>query len=229
MVGKRDFNKSTLIQNVFSRKSILRNPISRFQYGVRVINPDGDPAGEGWLYSWNEYDQKIIINEEGAKAIEANKHLFYEVVIFKAVCFLEQFNFTPRLTQKITLEVKRQAISQVIRSLFLSNSATCFYCQSPIYEDNFHLDHFIPWEYILSNDPWNLVLSCPPCNNGPGGKFISLAPEQYLEKIKERNKRNFKSLKIYKQFTTPSEVNERVNDLYSNAIKSGYQIWRPRS
>lgn len=229
VVGKRDFNKSTLIQNIFSRKSILRNPISRFQYGVRVINPDGDPSGEGWLYSWDEYKEQIIINDGLHQVVEANKHLYYDIVVFKAVKFLEQFNISPRLSQKISIDVERQHISSAMRSMFGAHSSSCFYCGRYITENKFHLDHFIPWEYMLSNDIWNLVFSCPTCNNGPGGKFIKLPEEIYLEKLNKRNREKFNTYRIDKHFQSPSQVEERLENLYTYALKSGYEVWQPNT
>lgn len=225
-IKQKNFDKDLFIDDILLRKSVFRNPISRFQYDVNVSKPDGELSGSGWLYFWNEERQEIKFKPEIVEHILPYKVLFNEFIVYKAVKFLEQVNFTPRLTEKITIEINRQRISSAIRSMFKEYN-TCFYCNHSISDNLFHLDHFIPWEYVLSHDIWNLVVSCPSCNNGPGGKFIKIPELYYLEKLNHRNAANFSALKINKNFKTPDEVQQRLADLYDYALRSGYEMWRP--
>ncbi len=55
------------------------------------------------------------------------------------------------------------------------------------------VDHFYPHmlgQYVSEinwDGIWNLVLACPECNRGHGGKFERLADMQYLERLRRRN------------------------------------------
>ena len=66
------------------------------------------------------------------------------------------------------------------------------YCSKPISikkgnENTCHVDHFFPhklkdFKYYEVDQIWNLVLSCPTCNNrGEKGKFMKI-PEIKLQK-----------------------------------------------
>ena len=55
----------------------------------------------------------------------------------------------------------------------------CHYCQtiiiSPAYTNqSYDIDHMIPIDKGGTNDPTNLVLSCPSCNNKKRANFISI-------------------------------------------------------
>ena len=42
----------------------------------------------------------------------------------------------------------------------------CFYCGIPAQVSQLEIDHVIPFSLGGSNDPWNLVPACKPCNAG---------------------------------------------------------------
>ena len=46
------------------------------------------------------------------------------------------------------------------------------------------MDHVLPFDYMHETELWNLVLSCQTCNCR---KLGNLPPEQYIEKLIERN------------------------------------------
>lgn len=55
------------------------------------------------------------------------------------------------------------------------------------------VDHFFPvalkpyLEDAYLDGVWNLVLSCPQCNRGPGGKMEQIPQKSYLERLERRN------------------------------------------
>lgn len=66
----------------------------------------------------------------------------------------------------------------------------CFYCFAPLSllsgEQAVDVDHFFPHVLKAMDMPgvdgvWNLVLACPACNRGPGGKFAQVPRITYLE------------------------------------------------
>lgn len=94
----------------------------------------------------------------------------------------------------------RRSITWVRPSLSGYQAGKCFYCRSPItpllgLEHSADVDHYFPHMlmarglFVDLDDVWNLVLACPNCNRGEGGKFDRLAHPDFLASIWERNER----------------------------------------
>lgn len=76
------------------------------------------------------------------------------------VRFTEQYTTAPRLYEKIagsTPDRKHQKYRTVLAAI---DGSVCFYCGSNS-EKSLHVDHFIPWSYVLEDRVWNLVLCLP--------------------------------------------------------------------
>lgn len=59
----------------------------------------------------------------------------------------------------------RKPISKNLRKkVYLKTNGLCFYCNEPIFENLFHVDHEIAIRYGGTNDFNNLVPSCIPCH-----------------------------------------------------------------
>ncbi len=74
------------------------------------------------------------------------------------------------------LRVKRSATRDIVTAkvrngIFERDQGLCAYCGGLIlYDELWHIDHVIPVAKGGSNDPKNLVLSCPACNLKKGAK-----------------------------------------------------------
>lgn len=109
-------------------------------------------------------------------------------------------------------DARRKDVTSARGSLNGYQKGHCFYCYAPIdaadgtvrTEDGLVLppgkkpnlcdmDHFFPhalagqvpevnWDGV-----WNLVLACPDCNRGAGGKFARIPATEYLERLNRRN------------------------------------------
>ena len=60
----------------------------------------------------------------------------------------------------------------------------CFYCAEKIIENDIHVDHVLPRQFIQHDEIWNLVLSHSLCNLH---KSDSLVGKHYLQKLLARN------------------------------------------
>lgn len=58
-----------------------------------------------------------------------------------------------------------------IQLLFASQKGLCWWCDSPLPERGYHIDHRIPLARGGSNEPGNLCLSCPTCNHSKNAKM----------------------------------------------------------
>lgn len=74
----------------------------------------------------------------------------------------------------------------------------CFYCYADItvsksIDNSCDVDLFFPFALreqvpqLNINGLWNLVLACPECNRGIGGKFAQVPAIKYIERLHKRN------------------------------------------
>ncbi|MBM7095167.1 HNH endonuclease [Bacillus sp. H-16] len=103
----------------------------------------------------------------------------------------------------------------------------CFYCEKDLSHGKrqIHVDHFVPWSFVQSDQIWNLVLACSTCNTSKSDK---LADVLYLGKIKERND---ELVTLRETDITPlleSYREEKIQKMYVYSQKNGYdQLWAP--
>lgn len=97
-------------------------------------------------------------------------------------------------------EFKRQDVTSARAALNGYQKGKCFYCYSDItvsegLDNSCDVDHFYPHS-LQSHIPrykayfdgiWNLVLACPECNRGVGGKFAKVPAIKYLNRLNKRN------------------------------------------
>lgn len=142
--------------------------------------------------------------------LKENYYELSKILIYEWAKFLEKTNFTPRLISKIEeLGIKKRRSLNKYRKILLEIDTTnCFYCNDPVFENDIHIDHFIPWSYIYEDSIWNLVISCSKCNLK---KSDNLAPRNFIENICNRNK----SLGL-------NEYKKDINEYYENCQKSGF-------
>lgn len=123
-------------------------------------------------------------------------------------------------------EPSRNQLRQVGEFLVDLQACRCFYCQKPIKQNKWAVDHFIPWTMYPADTGHNFVLADEKCNLA---KSDFLASKEFLLKWQERNK-NFDYL-ITEQvsklgFLTDIERSHSVaNWAYGQAEENGYIFW----
>ena len=105
----------------------------------------------------------------------------------------------------------------------------CFYCAEKLMEDNIHVDHVLPRQFIQHDEIWNLVLSHSLCNLD---KSDSLVGKHYLQKLLARNENIIGSNHPWKRKiiealgTTPAKRAKSLWNHYENArIFKRYKYW----
>ncbi len=95
-------------------------------------------------------------------------------------------------------DYKRKDVTSARGALNGYQKGKCFYCFDDISvvsedENLCDVDHFFPhtlqplFPDINLNGVWNLVLACPNCNRGSGGKFALVPATKYLTRLHKRN------------------------------------------
>jgi hypothetical protein len=108
---------------------------------------------------------------------------------------------------------------------------TCFYCGEELY-GTIHVDHVIPYQAILHNQVWNLVLSHDVCNED---KLDFVPYVKFIEKLKERNEFVLKSDLPWKQLlkkdlgNTYQERMKKVDKQYDYAKRKIIRMWRGKN
>lgn len=104
----------------------------------------------------------------------------------------------------------------------------CFYCGELMNEDDVHVDHVIPRQFINHDDIWNLVLSHGFCNLQ---KSDNLPDRHYIDKLIERNEYFIKSNhpisnKLKEQLgNTPKKRRTTVDKIYEHG-KMALAPWK---
>lgn len=91
---------------------------------------------------------------------------------------------------------RRRSLASARDALNGYQKGQCFYCYARIElegKERCDVDHFFP--HVLAptlkgvnlEGVWNLVLACPECNRGVGGKFARVPSIEYLERLSKRN------------------------------------------
>lgn len=125
-------------------------------------------------------------------------------------------------------EPSRNQLRQVGKFLVDLQACKCFYCQKPIKQNKWAVDHFIPWAMYPADTGHNFVLADEKCNSA---KSDFLASEEFLFQWQERNQ-NFDHL-ITEQlsklgFLTNIERSHGVASwAYRQAKENGYLVWNP--
>ena len=94
--------------------------------------------------------------------------------------------------------LKRKAVTSARGALNGYQKGKCFYCFDDItvsetVDNTCDVDHFFPhtlqpfFPDINLDGVWNLVLACPKCNRGEGGKFAMVPATKYLQRLHTRN------------------------------------------
>ncbi|WP_035187213.1 HNH endonuclease domain-containing protein [Alteribacter aurantiacus] len=103
----------------------------------------------------------------------------------------------------------------------------CFYCDKELTSGkrHVHVDHFVPWSFVQSDQIWNLVLSCSRCNTTKNDK---LAIDQYLEKLQIRNEKLITISEPSIQTKISNYDAGKIEKMYEYSRKNGFDdFWTP--
>ncbi|WP_080847755.1 HNH endonuclease [Cytobacillus gottheilii] len=202
--------KSTMKENVYGALyGDTRGSFYSFDHRQEILRIS--PAVHGFMLNY----QRLIVNL-------TNYHL---------AAMIEQLNEVPSINYllgKVESIAKRSSLRPFERILLEYFSADCFYCCKPLtgITRETHVDHFIPWSFVQSDQIWNLVLSCNKCNTSKSDK---LPKRDYLEFIIERNlELNDKKEDQVVTNWMENYKSKKMIMLYDYSIKNGFDtIWTP--
>lgn len=208
----------------------------------------------------NVYKQKIPIQffEYNKQGLIISDHL-YEVVETESSNKLKQELNSRWSLLESAFEIKRNHNTRLIndiRKIYLINgydrtnitqnrpvlnsyqNDVCFYCGEIMKDDDVHVDHVIPRQFINHDEIWNLVLAHGFCNKQKSDFLPSIV---YIYKLIERNEHFIESNhpikeKLIKQLgNTPKKRKDYILKVYDDAKTvlgvtwEGIKGYRPES
>ena len=149
---------------------------------------DYPQIGSNDFFSYSRDEGFIVLNPEFSETIEMHRSTLLSLVILEWGRFLEKFNQTPNLISKLSTKkpIRRLSKFRVIFEQTPSMKANvCHLCGAQISEKEFTQDHIVPFNYVYSDDLWNLVPAHRSCNSKKGARVGS------KRMIRELIKRNY--------------------------------------
>ncbi len=184
----------------------------------------GDTRGQ--FYAFDHKREYFRIHPNVQQFMMKYQRLIINLTNYHMAVMMEDLNEVPSinyLLNKVEVIAKRKSLKPFERILLNHFENKCFYCDKTLINKNgnTHVDHFIPWSFVQSDQIWNLVLSCSVCN---GSKNDKLPKRQYLNIIIDRNKQlnehvsgaNSKLMENYKD--------KKIILLYDYSIKNGFDV-----
>lgn len=144
----------------------------------------------GCLYRYlNEGNkiQNIEIEPQWLDYLQGHLGILYDFSHWNLVRFLQKRNPTViGISEKLNRPTNRNNdLSKITKTFwkpFLTSNphVSCIYTQTPLIQQKYAIDHFVPWSYVVHNEVWNLV---PVNASANSSKSNSLPHQSYLEQF----------------------------------------------
>ncbi len=180
---------------------------------------------QGHIYGFDTAKGCLYINKDVFEFIIKNKSILEKVNYYSWIIWMEASlerhellgtskNYV-NIASKLDEASKREnLLSFKIDLISKGEELRCFYCDKEIKQTNCHLDHFIPWKFVKDDQLWNLVMSCPHCNESKNDKMPNI---KYLDKIIIRNEK-----------ILGYSFEDKLRNLYNSAIYNGFEVWNKK-
>jgi hypothetical protein len=184
---------------------------------------------KGIIYKFDLKKEYLRINEAVYKFMLKYQKILTYLTNYHLALFLEKYNRaedTVQMLMKVENVSKRSSLDMFYNILISFGDKACFYCGKMLNDrTTAHVDHFIPWSFVQTDQLWNLVLACRSCNIS---KRDRIAKEIFLDSLIERNEQLTASKEaiIIKEFKFYQS--KKLQDLYHYSIVNGFEHqWSP--
>ncbi|QCJ42579.1 HNH endonuclease [Bacillus sp. S3] len=181
------------------------------------------------IYDFDNGKEQAKLNSTFYSFMQRFHRVLNYLTNYHLALFLEKFNEkgdTTNLLLKVENVSKRCSLDQFYQVLSSFYNGKCFYCGKTIKKEAAHVDHFIPWSFVQTDQLWNLVIACSTCNLSKSDK---LANELFLETVIDRNESllSIKELKVREDMKVYSS--HKLKDLYHYSVENGFtEFWTPK-
>lgn len=143
---------------------------------------------EGTLYSFDLKADGVFVAPLAYEFMLKYKMEIEKLNYYSWAKFLEKINLDHaliRVIEKLELATPKRNDLSIYRDILQKEfeECNCFYCGKKL-QRHIHVDHFIPWSFVKDDKIWNLVLTCPQCNERKNNKIPA---REYVVRIERRN------------------------------------------
>ncbi len=185
--------------------------------------PDSMP----YIFSWDGNDV-VEVTAAARTFICENRMVLESVANLWWARYLEKVNLlAPLVIEKVERNgAHRSSLSKFLTVIRQTDGPYCFYCDRELAAGrSVHIDHVIPWSFLLSDPLWDLVLACQPCNLS---KSDSLPQRQFLDKLALLHVRRAK-ITLPPGYASPILHREEVDQFYEAALSVEWPAkWLPK-
>ncbi len=143
------------------------------------------PSSMPPLYRWTKAQSAIEFTADALHFLSIHAAVLESIANLWWARYLERVNLlAPRIIEKVERNgvERRSSLGRFLKILRELDPDECFYCSAPLASESRtpHVDHVIPWSFLLSDPPWDLVLCCARCNLA---KSDTLPRRDFLSKL----------------------------------------------
>ena len=167
------------------------------------------------LYKLDLKNKAIRFRESDIEIIKNYSHILIDLINSKWALYLETYNTSPLLQRKVIdsaeNNLKRKSLrttKNLLVQYYHNEGIVDFYTGKHLDYLNIKVVHVIPYNYLYSNDIWNLVLT------DKSTKHTMIPTKEDLKKLKERNIGLLKELK----HVNTKEKHELENVINNNLL-----------
>ncbi len=194
----------------------LRKIVSIMKLDVchRFMILDGKPLP---IYLLDKESETITFDYKQIEVIQSNGFVLKQLLNYKLAQLLEQYNDSPRITQKVRglsdQQLRRNNLTKyrkILLSLKPEEPIIDFYTGKVLEEHQISVDHVIPWSFIYSNDLWNLVITSKSFNSQKSNR----TPDRsVIERLQQRN-----------QQLLSSDIDEKLKQELEISVEQNYPL-----
>ena len=224
LAGSRDLSKLSST----ARTRLDRKMAQILRVNVLDLFHKNKPASMGSLFYWARGEDSLHLSLAANAFIAQNALALESIANLWWARFLERRNgLAPLVIEKVERDgVKRERLTAFVQILQQIDGNRCFYCGCDLTVNIItHVDHVIPWSFLLSNPSWDLVLACGACNLA---KSDRLPTESFIEKLAQTNAKR-RQAELPRAFASALLLNnDEIDRYYAAAIAVEWPAgWRP--
>jgi hypothetical protein len=199
-----------------SRDRLVRSMIPILKTDVLRRFHNGKPAHMPPLFTWEDGAEFIDLSDESFALIKADATALEMIANYWWAKYLEKVNtLAPYIIEKVQRNgARRHSLDKYLHVLKTVDAACCFYCSRPFAEmERCHIDHVLPWSFLLEDPLWDLVMACSRCNLA---KSDWLPARDFVGKLIATNEIRAKST-LRPNVLSPLLDGDRIFQLYDAA------------
>jgi hypothetical protein len=181
----------------------------------------------GLLFTWQPGSTFVSIAPRALEFIRSNAAALESIANLWWARYLEKVNYlAPLVIEKVERNgADRGSLAKYLKILLEIDEPQCFYCgRRLVVGSATHVDHVIPWSFLLADPLWDLVLACATCNIG---KSDVLPRRDFLDKLAQTGMRRAK-ITLPPGFVSPILSRQEIDRYYDAALSVEWPAgWTP--